>query len=126
MFKLSENGIVTVNRGDSFELPITLNIGSSVKHVEYTLTDDDVLYLGIMEPNQPFETALIRKKFVKSELDENGNIKVRFWPEDTICVLPGKYYYQVKIQTKAIDPKTNKERFDIETVIDKTLFFIQE
>lgn len=122
MFHISNNGIVTVNRGDSFEFPITLNIGSSIDRTDYVLGQTDVLYLGIMEPNQPFETALIRKKFTYADLDSDNNIIIRFWPEDTVCVLPGKYYYQVKLQT--IDEQTGRK--DVETVIDKTLFYIQE
>lgn len=122
MFHISNNGIVTVNRGDSFEFPITLNIGSSIDRTDYVLGQTDVLYLGIMEPNQPFETALIRKKFTHADLDSDNNIIIRFWPEDTVCVLPGKYYYQVKLQT--IDEQTGRK--DVETVIDKTLFYIQE
>ena len=94
MFNISSNGIVTVNRGDSFEFPVRLNVGNSMQNIEYSLTKNDVLYLGIMEPNQPFELAIVRKKFVYSDLDEDGNISIRFWPEDTQCLLPGKYYYQ--------------------------------
>lgn len=122
MFHISNNGIVTVNRGDSFEFPITLNVGSSIDRTNYVLGQTDVLYLGIMEPNQPFETALIRKKFTHADLDSDNNIVIRFWPEDTVCVLPGKYYYQVKLQT--IDERTGRK--DVETVIDKNLFYIQE
>lgn len=122
MFDISSNGIVTVNRGDSFILPIVLNVGNSMKHENYILGPTDELYLGVMEPNQPFEVALIRKKFCYDDLDEQGNILIRFWPEDTRLLLPGKYYYQVKVQT--IDSETGRK--DVETVIDKTLFYIQE
>lgn len=122
MFKISSNGIITVNRGDSFELPISLQTGDVMNPVNYTLQQGDVIYLGIMEPNQPFETAIVRKKFEYNQLDENNNIYIRFWPNDTVCLLPGKYYYQVKIQT--YDVENNK--WDVETVIDKTLFYIQE
>ena len=122
MFKIASNGIITVNRGDSFEFPLTLNIGSSINRIEYQLAETDVLYLGVMEPNQPFETAILRKKFTFKDLDEDKNILIRFWPEDTVCLLPGKYYYQVKLQT--IDANTG--RYDVETVVDKTLFYIQE
>ena len=125
MFSVSSNGIITVNRGDSFELPITLNIGSSINKVSYTLTEQDVVYLGVMEPNQPFEVAVIRKKVTSNDLIDN-KIVVRFWPEDTLCLIPGKYYYQVKLETKSVDAKTGKLRSDVETVIDKTLFYIQE
>lgn len=123
MFKISNNGIITVNRGDSFELPITLNIGGSVDFVNYELSPDDEIYLGVMEPGQPFETAILRKKFTYADqVSTDGNIVIRFWPNDTCCLLPGKYYYQVKLQTK--DAATG--RYDVETVIDKTLFYIQE
>lgn len=122
MFKISTNGIITVNRGDSFEIPLLLNIGSSINRIEYDLTETDIIYLGIMEPNQFFENAIVRKKFTYQDLDKDGNIRVRFWPEDTLFLAPGKYYYQVKIQTT--DAKTGKK--DVETVVDKTLFYIQE
>ena len=122
MFHISSNGIVTVNRGDSFELPITLNIGSCMDREEYKLSDKDALYVGVMEPNQPFETAIIRKKITSKDLSMDERIRVRFWPEDTVCLLPGKYYYQVKLQT--VDEES--PRYDVETVIDKTLFYIQE
>ena len=122
MFNISSNGIVTVNRGDSFELPLILNIGSSINHQPYIPTEDDTVYVGIMEPNQPFETALIRKVATLKDVDKQGHVVVRFWPEDTGCVLPGKYYYQVKLRTFDADAK----RYDVETIIDKTLFYIQE
>ena len=122
MFKITSNGIITVNRGDSFELPIQLETGHAMSPINYSLRPDDVIYLGIMEPNQPFETAIVRKKFTYEDLDKDGNINIRFWPNDTVCLLPGKYYYQVKIQTK--DVPTG--RYDVETIIDKTLFYIQE
>lgn len=126
MFNISSNGIVTINRGDSFEFPVTLNIGNSIDRENYVLTGTDTLYMGVMEPNQPFETAIIRKMITASDLDENNNIVIRFWPEDTVCLLPGKYYYQVKLETDCFDPKTNRTRKDVETVIDKNLFYIQE
>ena len=122
MFKIASNGIVTVNRGDSFELPIILQTGSSLTPVKYEMQPTDILYLGIMEPNQPFETAIVRKMIKYDDLDHDGNIFVRFWPKDTMCLLPGKYYYQVKLQT--VDIETGN--YDVETIIDKTLFYIQE
>lgn len=126
MFKIASNGIITVNRGDSFEFPLTLNIGSSINRVEYILGETDVLYLGITEPNQPFEDAIVRKKFTSKDLDEDNNINIRFWPEDTLCLLPGKYYYQVKLQTECFDSASNTLRKDVETIVEKTLFYIQE
>ncbi len=123
MFNLSYNGIVTVNRGDSFELPIILNAGTNLQPVLYELTEDTVIYFGVMEPNQPFENALIRKRYTIEDVNENGLVVVRFRPQDTQCVLPGKYYYQVKLQRfRSNDP----EDYDVDTVVDKTQFYILE
>ena len=126
MFKITSNGIVTVNRGDSFEFPVILKLGSSMDELIYNLGQNDVLYLGIMEPNQMFEHAIIRKKFTYQDLDSDGNVNIRFWPEDTMFLRPGKYYYQIKLETEDFDHRLQRKRKDIETVVDKTLFYIQE
>ena len=122
MFSIANNGIITVNRGDSFELPLRLNVGTSLDQTLYTLTDTDVVYIGVMEPQQNFEDAILRKRVTKENVDDNGTLIVRFWPEDTCCLTPGKYYYQVKITT--VDEKT--KRTDVETILNKTLFYILE
>lgn len=122
MFNISSLGIITTNRGDSFEFPLVLKMGSSMAYDTYALNDTDVVYFAVMEPNQPFETAIIRKRFDYKDVDDNGNIKVRFWPEDTQLLLPGKYYYQAKL--KSIDRETGRE--DVETIVEKTLFYIKE
>ena len=122
MFGISTSGIVTVNRGDSFELPVSLILGSVMSPTCYKLQNSDVLYLGIMEPNQPFETAIVRKMIRGSDVQDRCHPVFRFWPTDTSCLLPGKYYYQIKLETT--DPESNKT--DVETIVDKTLFYIQE
>lgn len=123
MFQICDNGIITVNRGDSFDLPVTLQMGNSVQPIYYDMQPGDCLYLGIMEPNQPFEVAIVRKKLSYEEVSAIGSIVFSFKPKDTVCLLPGKYYYQVKLTCS--DPDTpDTER--VETIIDKTLFYIQE
>lgn len=121
MFNISYNGIITVNRGDSFKMPLFIDFGNALEPIRYTLTDNDIIYFGVMEPNQPFETALIRKKYTSKDLNQNGDVVVEFTPKDTECVLPGKYYYQVKLQKFQPDGT-----YTVNTVIDKTQFFIME
>ena len=123
MFNVSRAGIITVNRGDSFDIPIVLNVGDSMDFRQYAILPHDTVYLGVMEPNQPFECALIRKRYTYEDLDERGNLIVHFSSRDTECLLPGKYYYQVKLQTVR---NQQKNEYDVETVVDKTLFYIQE
>ncbi len=123
MFNIAFNGIITVNRGDSFSFPLTINFGTSLDPLNYGLGELDKVYFAVMEPNQPFETALIKKVFTRADVNENNEIMIKFKPKDTLCVLPGKYYYQIKLQRfNSNDP----EDYDVDTVIDKTQFFILE
>lgn len=123
MFEITYNGIITLNRGDSFEMPLIINAGSTMSPIKFVPTDRTNVYFGVMEPNQPFEYAIIKKKYTKDDCDEDGNIVVKFRPQDTQCVLPGKYYYQVKVQTFNSD---DPEDYDVSTVVDKTQFYILE
>lgn len=123
MFRIGNNGIVTVNRGDSFDLPVTLQTGTALQPQVYELQENDCLYLGIMEPNQPFEVAIVRKKLTYDDVYDTGSIVFNFTPNDTLCLLPGKYYYQVKLTSTDPDNTCIKH---VETIIDKTLFYIQE
>ena len=96
MIDLSRNGIIEVNRGDSFELPLFINQGTDITPIRYNMKDSNSeVYVGVMEPNQPFERAIIRKKYTKDDVNENGDIVIKFSSNDTVCLLPGKYYYQI-------------------------------
>ena len=123
MFNISYDGIITINRGDSFRLPLMLNYGTKMEPLMYRMTPKSFVYFAVMEPNEPFENALIRKKYTIDDVDEDGNIVIKFRPQDTQCVLPGKYYYQVKLQRLNLD---DPEDYEVDTVIDKTQFFILE
>ena len=72
-----------------------------------------------MEPNQPWEQAILKKKLDHND-QVDGTISLRFKPSDTMCLLPGLYYYQVKIRLfedgEAI----------VNTIIPKTHFWIEE
>lgn len=123
MFDVAFNGIITANRGDSFSFPIVLNIGNSLNVERFPMDENCRVYFSVMEPNQSFEDALIRKVYTVDDTDENGDIVVSFKPKDTQCVLPGKYYYQVKLK---VTDKLDDTKYDVYTIIDKTLFFITE
>ena len=116
MLDVSKNGIITVNRGDVFSLDVLVNAGSVIEPVIYTMLEGDKLYFALMEPKQPFEFALIRKVFTKDDQDEYGNVRMNFLSTDTEYLVPGKYYYTVKLF------RANEELVD--TIISKTQFII--
>ena len=123
MFNITYNGIITVNRGDSFCLPLLINYGTKMDPLHYTPGDNAIIYFGVMEPNQPFENAIIRKKYTSKDVDDDGNVVIKFKPQDTQCVLPGKYYYQVKVQRFLSD---DPEDYAVDTVVEKQQFYILE
>lgn len=123
MFNVSYNGIITVNRGDSFTAVMALNAGNELNPIEYEMTPDSFVYFAVMEPNQPFEDAILKKKLDIDDMNDNGDIVIHFKPQDTQCLLPGRYYYQVKLQV--CDPD-DYSKYEVHTIIDKTQFFILE
>lgn len=104
---IDKDNRVTMTRGDSWEVPLFLNKGTALKPMRYNLQDEDSVYLAIMEPNQPFEQAIVKKKFTNKNINRNGDIVVRIEPEDTQCLKPGKYFYQIK--AKFINKATTLE-----------------
>lgn len=116
-----ENGIITLMRGDSLTTPIYINVGSKLKPKYKKLGSDDKLYFGLMEPNQAFEDALIKKIYDNSsDTDGEGNVLLKIYPQDTEKLLVGKYYYMIKLRT-----------FDewgqevVRTIVPNTLFWLE-
>ena len=120
-YTISENNIIRINRGDTFTFDFTIYDENSPDG-RYILKNDDVLYLGLMLPHQPFENAIVKKRYTKEDCDEIGNVFIRFNPEDTLDLLPGVYYYSIKLH-KMTD---NDEEYidEVITIINKTKFII--
>lgn len=120
-FITSNGAIVTITRGDSFEAVVFVNQGTLLVPVRYEVTGTDNLFLGIMEPNQLFENAIIRKVFNgNSKKTEDGDIIISLEPYETEHLHPGTYYYSIKLQQ--FDEDNNKEY--VTTIVPKTLLYI--
>ena len=115
MYKMFNNHIIEVNRGDTFTIDLQINLGSPVFPEFYSLEEGDNVYFGLMEPHQPFEVALVRKAFNQDNQDDDNVLHMDFKPTDTEFLLPGRYYYSVKLV---------KANGDVFTVMPKTKFTI--
>lgn len=127
---MERNNIIMLNRGDTYEFDLTISDDTSADG-RYHIQGDDTIYFGIMDPHQPFEDALVKKKFTVDDTDGNGNLTIVIEPEDTLDLLPGTYYYSVKIhlQHENIHPETNEVLGYIDkvnTVINKTKLFLND
>jgi hypothetical protein len=114
--------IITINRGDTYNFDLTIYDDSL--DGRYVLQDDDVLYFGLMDPHQKFENALVKKRFTKDDCDEAGNLNIEIRPEDTLDLMPGVYYYAIKLHRMKNDETEYIDK--VITVINKTKFVIND
>lgn len=116
------NNIIILNRGDSysFNLPI---IDENSESGFYNLEGDDAVYLGIMDPHQPFELALVKKKYTVEDIDGAGNLLIKILPEDTIDLFPGIYYYSVKLKIAHVSDD-GTEHSEVRTIVNNTKFIL--
>jgi len=121
MAYMAKNNIIMINRGDTYSFDLNIADDASPDG-RYILKEDDVLYFGVMEPNQLFEDALIKKRFTKEDCDDAGNFIIKLNPADTIDLYPGVYYYAIKLHHLV----NNEEEYidEVVTVIKKTKFII--
>lgn len=127
---MTKNNMIILNRGDTYEFDLTIDDDTS-SDGRYHIQGDDAIYFGIMDPHQPFENALVKKKFTIDNADANGNLTIVIEPEDTLDLLPGVYYYSVKIhlQHDEVNPETGDIYGYVDkvhTVINKTKLFLND
>lgn len=134
MIQISNNNQIMITRGDSDTIPVHLYYGKERDYLTnntYYVNRNDKVFFAIMEPNQRFEDAIVKKVYCIKDCDEltydktSGTLYVRIDSADTEWLAPGDYYYQVKLLKK--DP-FNDDQPDREgrpdTVIQKTKFVI--
>lgn len=118
---ISRNEIITLHRGDNFEATLFINKGHQLDPVRYILDANDKVYLGVMEAHQPFEFALIKKVYTSEDLDEEGDVVIKFESKDTEFLIPGTYYYEIKLEHTNED-----ESKSITTIVPKRKLFLVE
>lgn len=119
MANISSNNIITINRGDTFIFSFNIQLGTGFYKESYQLQEGDKVYLGVMEANQPFEDAIIKKVFDHTDANSDGTVDIKFDPRDTLNLLPGNYYYSIKLSQPEGGLNTK-----VTTLIQKTRFII--
>lgn len=124
MVEISNNGIISLNRGDQFEFPLFMNQGNKMYPIRYSLLKDLNLanvYFSITLPGQEFQNGLIRKAYSnKSPHNENGDIIISLTSQETMCLKPGKYFYSIKIVYN--DSNGNQK---IATIVPERMFIVK-
>ena len=113
------NGKITHYRGDTLSTPIYIFTGDRMWPTPYTLEEGDTLYLGIMEPGQAFEDAIVKKVYTKDSVKDSSNRPLfELKSEDTEFLAPGTYYYMLKLK------KVENDNIIISTLIKPTIFWL--
>lgn len=115
--------IIKMTRGDTCEFNLTIDDEGS-ENGKYVLQGNDTVYFGLMEPNSVFEQSLVKKIYTEEDCDKDGNIFITIEPEDTEHLLPGVYYYSVKLEVDHENGETYESIHKVITVINKTKFII--
>lgn len=133
MIDISNNNIITMSRGDNEKIALHLFHGTNDRLTNYSYfpNKNDKVFFGLMEPNQPWEKAILRQVYTVPEIEElnknfrkDGKMIIKLRSVDTEFLLPGTYYYMIKLLKKDPMRETPDEEGWVETVIEKTRFVL--
>ena len=94
MFFIDTLAEMSMHRGDTKIIKPIIYCGDKLSGKLYKLNDGDELYFALLEPNQCWENAILKKKYM------NPDFEIKLNPRDTMCLIPGLYYYQIKLRNK--------------------------
>lgn len=119
----SGNKIITLTRGDTEIISFKSNTGSGIEPKYYELKEGDKVYFGLMEPNQKFEDAILKKVIDYNTFKLKGKKYIIYLnTADTEHLLPGTYYYEIKLYIENNPENGNNE--SVFTIVPKTKFFL--
>jgi hypothetical protein len=122
------NKIISINRGDSYEFTVFIPEKADASKAYKLKENQDVVYFAVMCPHQPFEKSRLVKGYTVEEQNDKGEITIVIEPNDTRRLLPGIYYYTVKLQRGGtldiIDDFD--DALEVRTIIERTKFIVNE
>lgn len=114
---VSFNKIIRLTRGDTADIHLT-SILDDAKEIVSECTEADTFYLGVTEPNQLFEDAILKKVVKFTDIVDN-DLVFHLNSSDTEFLIAGKYYYTIKIGSVVNDELT------VRTLINEKLFWLE-
>lgn len=127
MFNIQNNRIITIVKGDTIKIPLFINANTDLEPVGFPFGHYDKIFFSVMEANQPFNCGVIRHTYGYEDLNESGDIVIQLSHEDTINLLPGDYYYEIKLLIRQVEEFNGEEVLldeKIDTIVPRTKFVI--
>lgn len=112
---INKNNVITINRGDYAEFKFKFKVGKFPYDHDLIVNDGDILFFGLMDPGVHFEHALLKKEYTSNFINDEGYFILTLESDDTLELVPGVYYYEIKL----LDINAH-----ITTLIQKTKFII--
>lgn len=126
MLEIDTNGNLKFNKGDTFEIPLFIDISDNIfQSTRFHIRKDDVIYFHVLQGNLPFEKPLIGKAFTYEDENEYNDIIVRFNHDDTCWIAPGIYFYEVKLKRPKNPEDDNPDRDTYVTIVPRRKFVVQ-
>ena len=125
MFNIDRSGNITVNRGDTFIIPLFIDVSKDIFHsIRLPFLDEYKLFFYVVEPNTSFKKALIKQTYTKEDVNKNGDIEIKFIHDDTCWIAPGTYYYEVKVFLPLDKEDENIDDDALVTIVPRRKFII--
>ena len=107
MINITDNGTVMVKRGDTFNVPLFINIGSDEEPVRLDFTGKSWLLINFNIHRAGVDgPVLFSKIFSSKDVNQYGDIMVKLLPEDTKELRSGIYEYSISL-SDTTDPSFN-------------------
>ena len=116
---VGKNQIIKLIVGDTLNLYLFINQNTQVEPIRYVLEQDDVVYFRIMRYWHDFEHPVVEKTYTSSSTtDDDGNLLIHLDSEDTEDLVPGTYFYCIKLVHAENDEDV------VYTIMPSTLFYL--
>ena len=84
MLDIDRSGNITVNRGDTFNVPLFIDCNKNIFYsVRFPLKEGDKIFFFLVEPNASIRHYLLKQTYTKEDVNENGDIMLKFLNQDT-------------------------------------------
>lgn len=101
MLSIDCNGNIKVNKCDTFNVPLFINIGKDIfNDLRFEIQENDTVVFLLTEANLPLCKAILKKQYDIKNVNENNDVIISFDSDDTKCLNPGIYYYEIKLIRK--------------------------
>ena len=116
---IGKNQIIKLVVGDTLNLHLFINQNTKVNPVRYNIEQNDTVYFRVMKYWHDFGNAVVEKVYTsESDKDEQGNLIVHLESEDTEDLLPGTYFYCIKLV------HTENDEDIVDTIMPNTFFYL--